>query len=131
MRITAVLGSLWIFISVKGMRYEKMMIRELIRDSKKGELTDKSYKNALHEALFIAQVIDKEQELRNIVIGVSFGVKSNARGTTWNPGNIDFIFRIKDRNSWAIGIFKQELRDMITTIEGNTDFPTLYKCNKE
>ncbi|MBE6499673.1 MAG: tRNA pseudouridine(13) synthase TruD [Methanobrevibacter thaueri] len=32
----------------KGMRYEKMMIRELIRDSKKGELTDKSYKNALH-----------------------------------------------------------------------------------
>ena len=32
----------------KGMRYEKMMIRELIKDSKKGELTDKSYKNALY-----------------------------------------------------------------------------------
>lgn len=32
----------------KGMRYEKMMLREIIRDSKKGELTDKSYKNALH-----------------------------------------------------------------------------------
>ena len=32
----------------KGMRYEKMMIKELIRDSKKGELTDKSYMNALH-----------------------------------------------------------------------------------
>lgn len=32
----------------KGMRYEKMMIRELIKDSKKGELTDRSYKNALH-----------------------------------------------------------------------------------
>ena len=32
----------------KGMRYEKMMIRELISDSKKGELTDESYKNALH-----------------------------------------------------------------------------------
>ena len=32
----------------KGMRYEKMMIRQLIKDSKKGELTDKSYKNALH-----------------------------------------------------------------------------------
>ena len=30
------------------MRYEKMMIRELIRDSKKGELTDQSYMNALH-----------------------------------------------------------------------------------
>ena len=32
----------------KGMRYEKMMVKELIRDSKKGELTDKSYMNALH-----------------------------------------------------------------------------------
>ena len=32
----------------KGMRYEKMMIKELIRSSKKGELTDESYKNALH-----------------------------------------------------------------------------------
>lgn len=32
----------------KGMRYEKMMLRELIKDSKKGELTDKAYKNALY-----------------------------------------------------------------------------------
>ena len=32
----------------KGMRYEKMMIRELIKDSRKGKLTDKSYKNALY-----------------------------------------------------------------------------------
>ena len=32
----------------KSMRYEKMMVKELIRDSKRGELTDKSYMNALH-----------------------------------------------------------------------------------
>lgn len=32
----------------KGMRYEKMMIKELIRASKKGELTDQAYINALH-----------------------------------------------------------------------------------
>ena len=32
----------------KGMRYEKMMVRQLIKDSKKGELTDKSYMNAIH-----------------------------------------------------------------------------------
>ena len=32
----------------KGMRYEKMMIRRLIKDSKKGELTEKSYKNAIY-----------------------------------------------------------------------------------
>ena len=35
-------------LMTKSMRYEKMMIKELIRDSKKGELTDKSYMNALH-----------------------------------------------------------------------------------
>lgn len=32
----------------KGMRYEKMMVRELIKESRKGELTDRSYKNALY-----------------------------------------------------------------------------------
>lgn len=32
----------------KGMRYEKMMVRQLIKDSKKGELDDKAYMNALH-----------------------------------------------------------------------------------
>ncbi|MBQ9026584.1 MAG: tRNA pseudouridine(13) synthase TruD, partial [Methanobrevibacter sp.] len=32
----------------KGMRYEKMMLRQLIKDSKKGELDDKAYMNALH-----------------------------------------------------------------------------------
>ncbi|WP_296887748.1 tRNA pseudouridine(13) synthase TruD [uncultured Methanobrevibacter sp.] len=31
-----------------GMRYEKMMVRQLIKESKKGELTDKSYMNAIH-----------------------------------------------------------------------------------
>ena len=30
------------------MRYEKMMVRELIKDAKKGPLDDKAYKNALH-----------------------------------------------------------------------------------
>ena len=32
----------------KGMRYEKMMLKELVKASKKGELTDKDYMNALH-----------------------------------------------------------------------------------
>jgi len=32
----------------RGMRYEKMMIRELIKSSKKGELDDKAYMNAIH-----------------------------------------------------------------------------------
>jgi tRNA pseudouridine13 synthase len=35
-------------LMTRGMRYEKMMIREIIRDSKKGDLTDNSYKKAIH-----------------------------------------------------------------------------------
>lgn len=91
--------------------------------------TDETRKKALKETLFVAQVIDKNKQLKNIVVGVSFGVNKNAE-TTWKPANVDFIFRIVDRKKWAIGIFKQEIKDLISNIEGNTDFPKLYKCNK-
>ncbi len=86
-------------------------------------------KKALKETLFVAQVIDKNKQLKNIVVGVSFGVKSNTK-TTWQPDNVDFIFRIVDRKQWAIGIFKQDLKYLISKIEGRTNFPTVYKCDK-
>jgi hypothetical protein len=91
--------------------------------------TDSNFQDALKETLLVAQVIDKNKQLKNIVIGVAFGVK---RGTVtdWQPGNVDFIFRITNRNEWAIGIFKQEMRDLISTVEGQTCFPTLYKLSK-
>lgn len=91
--------------------------------------TEETRKKALKETLFVAQVIDKNKQLKNIVVGVSFGVKSNA-STTWRPDNVDFIFRIVDRKQWAIGIFKQEMRNLISKIEGKTNFPILYKCDK-
>ncbi|MDR1896935.1 MAG: hypothetical protein LBR10_09125, partial [Prevotellaceae bacterium] len=74
--------------------------------------TDPKRIMALKETLFVAQVIDKNKQLRNIVIGVAFGVK-NGITTNWRPDNVDFIFRITNRHEWAIGIFKQELRDLI------------------
>jgi hypothetical protein len=77
----------------------------------------------------VAQVIDKNKELKNIVIGGAFGVK-NGTTTDWQPDNVDFIFRITNRNEWAIGIFKQEMRDLINKIEGKTSFPTVYKLVK-
>lgn len=91
--------------------------------------TDKSRKDALRETLLVAQVIDTNKQLKNIVVGVSFGAK-NATATQWNPCNVDFIFRITDRTHWSIGIFKQELRDLIKKIEGDTDYPELYKVTK-
>ncbi|MDR1417539.1 MAG: hypothetical protein LBJ57_09025 [Prevotellaceae bacterium] len=86
-------------------------------------------KAALKETLFVAQVIDKNKQLKNIVIGVAFGMK-NGTTTDWQPDNVDFIFRIVNRNQWAIGIFKQEMRDLIKKIEGKTTFPTVYKLAK-
>lgn len=87
------------------------------------------HQQALKEALVVAQVVDSCQEIANIVVGVSFGVKSQTR-TTWDADSVDFIMRIVDRNRWAIGIFKQELASLISNIEGDTDFPNVYICNK-
>ncbi len=87
---------------------------------------DKKLQKALKETLVVAQVIDKNDNVRNIIIGVAFGVKSNT-STTWKPDEVDFIFRITDRKKWAIGIFNQALGNLIPKIEGNTNFPTVYK----
>lgn len=88
--------------------------------------SDKKLQTALKETLVVAQVIDQNDNVRNIIIGVAFGVKSNTP-TTWKPDEVDFIFRITDRKKWAIGIFNQALRNLIPKIEGNTNFPTVYK----
>ena len=87
------------------------------------------HQQALKEALVVAQVVDQHREITNIVVGVSFGVKSQT-GTTWDPDSVDFIMRIVDRTRWSIGIFKQELANIITSIEGETEFPEVYVCNK-
>lgn len=87
---------------------------------------DKKLQTALKKTLVVAQVIDQNDNIRNIIIGVAFGVKSNTP-TTWKPDEVDFIFRITDRKKWAIGIFNQALRNLISKIEGNTNFPTVYK----
>jgi hypothetical protein len=91
--------------------------------------TDSKLKTALKETLFVAQVIDKNKQLKNIVIGVAFGVKSGTT-TDWQPDNVDFIFRITNRKKWAIGIFKQDMCNIITKIEGETNFPAVYKLSK-
>jgi hypothetical protein len=55
--------------------------------------TDPKLQAALKETLVVAQVIDEKDNVKNITIGVAFGVKSNTP-TTWKPdeemGNRDF-----------------------------------------
>lgn len=82
-------------------------------------------RKALHETLLVARVINPNNEIKNIVIGVAFGVTKEAQ-TKWQPGNVDFIFRITDRTKWAIGIFNQALSDLIPKVEGETTYPTVY-----
>lgn len=84
--------------------------------------------SALRDSLFVAKVIDKNREIKNIVVGVSFGIKRETF-TRWQPGRVDFIFRIVDRTKWDIGIFKQSMRDLISQVEGDTNFPDIYVCD--
>lgn len=92
--------------------------------------SDPSHINALKETLVVARVFDPNRQLRDIVVGVSFGV-ANGRVTTWRPSDVDFIFRVVDRQRWQIGVFRQEMRDLIRIVEGNTDYPKVYMCSKD
>lgn len=88
--------------------------------------SNSNLQRALKETLVVAKVIDINDNVINILIGVAFGVKSNTK-TTWRPDEVDFIFRITDRKKWSIGIFNQSLSNLIPIIEGYTDFPAIYK----
>lgn len=92
--------------------------------------TEVSHQNALKQTLVVAKVIDEQDNIRNILIGLSFGT-NNSISTTWQPNDVDFIFRITNRKRWAIGIFNQTLRDLIPIIEGDTGFPTVYKISNK
>ena len=91
--------------------------------------TDRKHLAALQETLLVAQVINVHKQICNIVIGVSFGTNSSKR-TSWNPSKVDFIFRIVDRTDWAIGIFSQQMKNTIKDIQGKTNFPKVFKCDK-
>lgn len=83
---------------------------------------------ALRESLIVANVLDPNNKLHQIIIGVSFGINSSTT-TDWRPASVDFIFRIVDRKSWAIGIFNQTLKELIPIINGDTNFPEVYIIN--
>lgn len=102
--------------------------REVMNDVQKILLfkSSQAHKAALKETLLVAKVIDAKKQIRNIVVGVSFGLRAGTN-TQWRPDAVDFIFRIVDRDRWAIGIFKQSLHDFIHRIEGTTDFPKVYE----
>lgn len=91
--------------------------------------TENGLRKALRESLMVAEVIDKNDELRNIAVGVAFGVSPKQK-TTWQPGNVDFIFRITGRRKWSIGIFNQALKELIPFIEGDTNFPDVFCVTK-
>ncbi len=88
--------------------------------------TDSVHKAALKETLFVAQVIDRNKQLRNIVVGVSFGVNNEI---SWNPADVDFIFVVKNRKKWSI-LYNKKLSKVIDKTEGQTRFPQVFKCNK-
>lgn len=105
-------------------------LSEIRKDVEKVMLykTSQPHRDALKEALVVAQVIDVNKEVKNIAVGVSFGLKSKT-STKWDVDRVDFIMRIVDRSHWAIGIFNQNLADLIHNIEGDTSFPVIWICD--
>lgn len=87
------------------------------------------YKGALKTMLVKAKIIDADHHLREIVVGVSFGVSSKLE-TKWRVDLVDFIFRIVNREQWGFATFRQDLRDLISETEGATDFPACYRISQ-
>ncbi|GEM_PF-685191 len=82
------------------------------------------YKTALKTSLIKAKVVTPDGELGEIVIGIGFG---EGNLVEWNPDDVDFIFRVQKRTRWQIGIFHEDLRQMIARIEGDTNLPVCYQ----
>lgn len=86
-----------------------------------------AYKSALKETLVVAQVIDNRKQLKNIVVGVSFGLNKEIK---WNPGNVDFVFVVQNRKQWSI-LYNSKMSKIIKKTDGKTLFPTVFKCDKQ
>jgi hypothetical protein len=108
----------------KGM-FEKRAIQEDVEKLARFKTSDK-HKSAMNVALTRAKVIQEDGEVREVVIGISFGILQGM-DTTWRPDEVDFILRVVDREKWAIGIFDQRLSEQIKTIAGQTNFPRVYE----
>lgn len=107
----------------KGM-FQTTSVNSAVREVEKYR-TDETTKNALRTALVRAKVIDQNDVIKDIVIGVGFG--ATGQQTVWNPATVDFVFRVVGRRRWSIGIFRQALRDMIPTIESETRYPQCFQ----
>ncbi len=107
----------------KGM-FQTASVKSAARQVRKYR-TDAKSRNGLREALVRAKVIDPKGNLKDIVIGIGFG--ATGQQTTWQPDAVDFIFRVVGRTRWAIGIFRQDLREMIPTIQAETNYPECFQ----
>lgn len=88
-------------------------------------LSQAEYREALRISLVVAEMVSDDKELKELLVGVGFGIGSQTR-TNWQPGRVHFIFQVIDRHHWSLMIRSQRLRDLIPIIEGDTNFPVCY-----
>ena len=93
-------------------------------------LDEPEAKKALGTTLIRAHVLAPNGEAKDILIGVGFGIGMQQQ-TVWHPARVDFIFRVVGRTRWAIGIFRQRLRALIPTIEGETRYPVCFRMTAD
>lgn len=109
----------------KGMFTEAEVNKDIIKILR--YKNESAYKSALKETLVVAQVIDNSKQLKNIVVGVSFGLNKEIK---WNPGNVDFVFIVQNRKQWSI-LYNSKMSKIIKKTDGKTLFPTVFKCDKK
>ena len=108
----------------KGMFTETAVNKDIIKILR--YKNESAYKSALKETLVVAQVLDNRKQLKNIVVGVSFGLNKEIK---WNPGNVDFVFIVQNRKQWSI-LYNSKMSKIIKKTDGKTLFPTVFKCDK-
>jgi hypothetical protein len=87
--------------------------------------TSAQHRHALKRAFVRARALAADEELKESLTGVAFGVTGSLE-TGRRVGEVDFIFRVKNRQEWDIEIFRRELSEHIRTIQGATKFPPCF-----
>ena len=85
-------------------------------------------KSAYAQQLSFYATAEISTTVTNIIIGISFGIKAILFQLGYLIKWILFFVLLIEK--WAIWYFKQEMKDLIPQIEGNTDFPNFMNVIK-
>lgn len=88
--------------------------------------TEAAKRGALTRTLREIRLLGENDEVHNILVGVSFAVEPDAP-VAWRPDEVDFIFMLAGRRRWRIGVFSDALAGHIRSHGGATALPEVFR----